>query len=48
MRGDDAFAFLINFDGERACEDNMIMVKIDNTTISKVTLVPSLLCKKLP
>ena len=24
----------INFNGERACEDNVIMVKIDNTTTS--------------
>lgn len=32
--GDEPYAFPINFNGERACEDNVIMVKIDNTTTS--------------
>ena len=32
--GDEAFAFPINFNGETACEENVIMVKIDNTTTS--------------
>ena len=32
--GDEPYAFPINFNGERACEDNVIMVKIDNTTPS--------------
>ena len=32
--GDDPFAFPINFNGERACEDNVVMVKINNTTTS--------------
>ncbi|KAL9969742.1 hypothetical protein ACROYT_G021997, partial [Oculina patagonica] len=32
--GDEPNAFPINFNGERACEDNVIMVKIDNTTTS--------------
>ena len=32
--GDEAFAFPINFNGETACEDNVIMVKIHNTTTS--------------
>ena len=32
--GDEAFAFPINFNGETACEHNVIMVKIDNTTTS--------------
>ena len=31
--GDEAFAFPINFNGETACEDNVIMVKVNNTTI---------------
>jgi len=46
--GDEAFAFPINFNGEIACEDNVVMVKIDNTTTSmlvdsdaQLTLVPS-------
>ena len=29
-------AFPINFNGETACEDNVIMVKIDNTTTSRL------------
>ena len=32
--GDEPYAFPINFNGERACEDNVIMFKIDNTTTS--------------
>ena len=32
--GDEPYAFPINFNGERACEHNVIMVKIDNTTTS--------------
>ena len=32
--GDEPYAFPVNFNGERACEDNVIMVKIDNTTTS--------------
>ena len=32
--GDEAFAFPINFNGEIACEDNVVMVKIDDTTTS--------------
>ena len=34
--GDRAVAFPINFNGEIACEDNVIMVKIDNTTTSRL------------
>ena len=32
--GDEAFAFPITFNGEVACEDNVVMVKIDDTTTS--------------
>ena len=32
--GDEASAFPINFNGEIACEDNVVMVKIDGTTTS--------------
>ena len=32
--GGEPYAFPINFNGERAREDNVIMVKIDNTTTS--------------
>ena len=32
--GDEPYAFPISFNGERACEDNVIMVKIDNITTS--------------
>ena len=32
--GDKAVAFLMNFNGKIACEDNVIMMKIDNTTTS--------------
>ena len=32
--GDEPYAFPINFKGERVCEDNVIMVKINNTTTS--------------
>ena len=32
--GDEPYAFPINFNGERACEDNVIRVKIDNITTS--------------
>lgn len=35
--GDEAVAFPINFNGEIACEDNVIlMVKIDNTATSRL------------
>ena len=30
--GDEPYAFPIDSNGERACEDNVIMVKIDKTT----------------
>ena len=29
--GDEPYAFPINFNGEKACEDNVVMVKIDDT-----------------
>ena len=32
--GDEAFAFPINFNGENACEDNVIREKIDNINTS--------------
>ena len=32
--GEEPFAFPINFNGERACEDNVIRVKINNTATS--------------
>ena len=30
--GDEPFAFPVNFNGERACEDNVVTVKINSTT----------------